>query len=91
MTIRARKLNDDALIVRHIEQDPISPDRARLSPSGVPIWAFVAYLRAVGDDFDAVAAEYALSEEEVAATLVYYQRHRALLDARILLQESAFT
>ncbi|MGH2557460.1 MAG: hypothetical protein ACRDJH_00235 [Thermomicrobiales bacterium] len=90
MAMRAHRRDDDALIERHVAEDLIAPDRARLTDSGVPIWALVAYLRAANDDPAAVAAEYEIPEEEMAAALAYYERHRAVFDARILLHHAAF-
>lgn len=91
MAMRARQPNAEALIERHVAEDLISPDRARLTDSGVPIWVLVAYLQAANGDPAATAAEYEISEEEMAAALAYYERHRAIVDARIVLHRAAFT
>ncbi|MGH2531531.1 MAG: hypothetical protein ACRDJW_04410 [Thermomicrobiales bacterium] len=90
MAMWARQPNDDALIERHVAQDLIAPDRARLTDSGDPIWALVAYPRAANDDLAATASEYDISDEAMAAALAYYERHRAVFDARILLHHAAF-
>lgn len=42
-------------------------------------------------DFAQVAADYDLPVGAVAAALAYYRRHQATVDARILLNQLAFT
>jgi uncharacterized protein (DUF433 family) len=83
------RLNDEQLIQRHIDPDwdryPGGPADARLRDSGVPVWALVGHLRAVGDDLDQVAADYELPREAVDAALAYYRHHKSLIEARLLL------
>ncbi len=82
---------DEQLIERHVGLDY---DRfggrgdARLTRSGVSIWAIVSYLDLYGGDADKVAWHYELSPEEMDAALAYYRRNRKYVDARILLNEA---
>lgn len=78
-------MSDNDLIARHIELDPLRPwpGEAILSNSGVPVWAIVGHFRATGLDLAAVAREYDVSEEEVAAALSYYRSHSSDIDARL--------
>ena len=84
-----KRLNDERLLQRHIDPSwdryPGGRADARLSDTGVPVWALVGHLRAVGNDIDRVAADYELPPEAAEAALVYYRRHKALIDARLLL------
>jgi uncharacterized protein (DUF433 family) len=78
---------EDALIAQYIDPNPHGrgPAEARLSQHGTSIWALVAYWRACSGDVQAVAHDYHLPVEAVEAALAYYQRHRDLIDARLLL------
>lgn len=82
----------DALIAQQIQRDAAHHGRDRaLTGSGtglVPVWQVIAYLQAA--DLPTVAAAYDLSDEAVHAAIAYYRRHRALIDARILLQNEQF-
>jgi uncharacterized protein (DUF433 family) len=84
----AEEARHDRLIERHIDASwdryPGGRADARLLDSGVPVWALIGQLEA-GGDLDQVAADYSLPREAVEAALAYYRRHRALIDARILL------
>lgn len=85
----AEESRDDRLIERHIDPNwdryPGRRADARLLDSGVPVWALIGQLEAGGGDLDQVAADYNLPLEAVEAALAYYRRHRALIDARLLL------
>lgn len=76
---------DDDLIARHIEPNPLRPgvENARLTDSGVPVWALAGYLAAVDGDVRKIAADYDLPLETVRAAIAYYRRHQAAVDARI--------
>lgn len=79
----------DTLIDRYIVADPLGrPDRARIAGSGVEVWALIAYLRAY--TVEQTAADYHLSCEAVEAAWAYYERHRAVIDARLTLHDAAF-
>lgn len=86
-------MHDDQLLARYIEEDPDSPGAAdaRLMNFGVPVWAIIGYLPAVGHQPHKVAAAYRLPEEAVRAALAYYQRHRCAIDARIAANASPVT
>lgn len=75
----------DELIVRHIELDPEAPGPigARIADAGVHVWALIGYFYANGGQRRLVAEDYELPEEAVEAALAYYERHRALIDARL--------
>jgi uncharacterized protein (DUF433 family) len=78
-------MSADASIGEYIELNPHYPglDEARLKRYGVAVWALIAYLPAVGGDLTRVAAGYDVPQAAVEAAYAYYQRHQALIDARI--------
>ncbi len=78
-------MKDEALISQYVEMEPRrpSPAEARLRDSGVPIWAVVGHYLAVDRDLYAVAHDYDISFDEVAAAVAYYRRHRQVIDARL--------
>ena len=84
-----KRLNEQQLIKRYIDPNwdryPGGRADARLSDTGVPVWALVGHLRAVGNAIDRVATDYELPREAVEAALAYYRRHKDLIDARLLL------
>src|SRR3712207_3920226 len=69
------------------------PDRARLIEEGIPVWAIIGYVPAVGGDADPldsapatiaqVARVYGISPRAVVAALRYYAEHRAAIDIRL--------
>jgi uncharacterized protein (DUF433 family) len=79
------------LIDHWIESNPSlsGPHEARLVEYGIPVWALIAHLRVV-DDPRRVATDYDLPTDAIDAVLAYYRQHRALIDARIALNEAAF-
>ena len=79
-------------IERWIESNPFAsgPHEARLVEYGVPVWALIAHFRVVGDHLQ-VAEDYEVPVEAVEATLAYYDLHRYLIDARIALNDAAFS
>jgi uncharacterized protein (DUF433 family) len=76
---------NERLIARWIEPSPYLPgvDEARIRETGVPVWALIGYLPAVGDDPARVAHDYELPVEAVQAALAYYRKHRPAIDARL--------
>lgn len=86
-------MTSEELIERFIEENPFRPGvaDARLTDSGVPVWAIIGYLPAVGDNPDRVAKSYDLPREAVDAALAYYDRHRRVIDARIAANEIPVT
>lgn len=82
---------DDLLVAKYIVRDPngLGADEAA-TIWGVPVWAIVGYLRGEGATLVDVAEAYDLPHVAVRAALAYYRQHPALIDARLLLNESAF-
>lgn len=81
-------LQDPTLIERYIAVDPADrgPADARVAEYGTPVWALVAYYLGDADgDVAQVAADYELPVEAVHAALAYYQRYKAFIDAKLLL------
>lgn len=60
---------------------------ARLRRSGVSVWAIVAYLPVYQHDLDQVAEHFGITHDEVEAALAYYERNKAYIDARLVLNE----
>jgi uncharacterized protein (DUF433 family) len=83
---------EQALIERHIAVDPAGrgPADAYLREYGTSVWALVAYLQGdAAGDLERVAADYEVPLEAARAALAYYARHKALIDARLLLNGAA--
>lgn len=79
-----------ALIERHIDTaDCAAPEDARLRDHGIHVWALVEHLQKVDSDSGRLAEEFGIPPEAVDAALAYYGRHRARIDARILLNTRA--
>jgi uncharacterized protein (DUF433 family) len=88
------QLRDDDLR-RMVGPDPHrpGPDRARLIEEGVPVWAIIGHLLALGggedpldsspQTVDQVADDYRISHTAIAAALLYYAEHRAAIDTRL--------
>jgi hypothetical protein len=78
----------DALITKYIRQDPNHPGRheawADSGTWGAPVRHLIPYLRVA--DADEVAQTYGLPVEAIFAAVAYYRRHRALFEARFLLE-----
>ncbi len=79
--------SEQALIDRYITADTYGrgPADARLVEYGTPIWALIGYLDGAGGDEARVAADYDVPSDAVRAARAYYRRHKALIDARLLL------
>lgn len=82
----------DALIARYIQRDPnrLGRDLARTGTEQgtVAVWVVISYLK--GAEIPEVATAYDVPEEAIVAAIAYYRRHRALIDARLLLQHERF-
>jgi uncharacterized protein (DUF433 family) len=78
-------MSDTDWISQYIDLNPYRPglDEARLKEFGVPVWALIGYLPAVGGAVNRVAADYELPVEAVEAAIAYYHQHRSLIDARV--------
>jgi uncharacterized protein (DUF433 family) len=74
----------DALVV----QDPrrSGRDNARLRDHGHHVWAIIDYLQGRDWDIERTKADWDLSDADVRAAIRYYERHRDLIEARILLE-----
>ena len=85
-------LDDDDLIERHIacRQSWQGFDDVRMKESGTPVWLVVDYDLSHDGDTECVAGAYELTIEAVEAARAYYRRHRAVIDARILIETAAF-
>lgn len=85
------ELTTEALIDRYIEPNPWGRGRydAKLKEYGVSVWVLANRLR-TGTSVCDLAREYRLPEEAVEAAQAYYTANRELIDAWILIQESAF-
>jgi len=85
---KAHTQNLDALIEQYIEPHPSKPgiSNARLTTDRhVPVWALIGHIDVVDGDVDQVARDYGVPREAVDAALAYYQRHKASIDARLVL------
>jgi hypothetical protein len=85
----------DDLIARYVQEDPngMGRHRARVvvdDHTWAPVWVLAGYLR-YGGTPEQAAADYGLPEDAVAAALAYYDRHRAVIDAWLLLNEQSGT
>ena len=81
----------EALIAKYIEQDPNRSGRhnSRLPDFGVAVWALIGYLR--GATIAETADAYGIPEEAMLAAVAYYQRHRDLIDAKLILLDEDWT
>lgn len=82
---------DEGLVAEHIVRDPhgYGPDTAQVVPWGPAVWVLIAYLRGDGTTVARTAAAYGIPEVGVRAALAYYRQNRALIDARLLLNDAA--
>jgi uncharacterized protein (DUF433 family) len=83
-------MTDDELIARYISIYPHRPyaEEARIAEFGVPVWALIGALPQVNHDLDELARAYDIPRQAVDAAIAWYQRHRDLIDARLLLNNS---
>ncbi len=80
--------NADALITKYIEPHPSKPgtSNGRLTTDRhLPVWALIGHFDVVEGDVDQVAHDYGVPREAVDAALAYYERHKASIDARLVL------
>jgi uncharacterized protein (DUF433 family) len=91
-TKRPSKAADQDLIDRYIDLEwdryPGGRADARLKDYGVPVWALVAQLRAIGGDLDQLARDYELPRDAVDGAMAYYRQNKKYIDARILLNSA---
>lgn len=85
-------MDEQKLIERYIDLDtdryPSGRADARLQRYGVPVWALIGQLRALGGNVDQLARDYELPREAVEAALAYYCRNKEYIDARLLLNSA---
>ncbi|HKG24820.1 MAG TPA: hypothetical protein VKB09_04185 [Thermomicrobiales bacterium] len=85
------EISDDEagrLIAKYIRQDPNHPGRheawADIGSDGAPVWHLILHLRGAG--LDGVLRDRSLPEEAVLAAIAFYQQHRELFEAKLLLE-----
>ncbi len=84
--VRGNEAQDSAtLIAKHVEPHPYKGGQAewRLKERSVPVWAIIGSLTANADNVDQVTDDYGISREAMDAALAYYEQHKALIDARL--------
>ena len=90
--IKQSDLSDEELIERYIdpEWERYAHGRAdaRLKDHGVPVWALIGQLEAIGGDLDELARDYELPREAVDAAMAYYRMNRKYIDARLILNSA---
>ncbi len=82
----------EQLVARWIEQPPHLTDaaEAKVLPRRVAVWVVIAQLELERGDVSQVTAAFELPHEAVQAAAVYYQLHRADIDARIATNRAFF-
>ncbi|HEY7036973.1 MAG TPA: DUF433 domain-containing protein [Thermomicrobiales bacterium] len=77
----------DALVV----QDPhrSGRDNARLRDHGTQVWVIIDYLQGRNWDIETTKSDWDLSDADIRAAIRYYERHRDLIEARILLENES--
>jgi uncharacterized protein (DUF433 family) len=85
-----QRMDAAALIARYVEPNPhkLGEAEARLRDYGVSVWTLVEYWYGVGFDKAQVARDFSLPPEAVDAALAYYKAHKAMIDARLLLNSA---
>ncbi|HEY7033218.1 MAG TPA: hypothetical protein VH482_17900 [Thermomicrobiales bacterium] len=83
--------DQDALIARYIEPDSdfSTPVRAWMADSSFHVKTVIRELQLQDWDVEAVAAAFQLPVEAVRAATAYYERHKDLFDARILVEDAS--
>lgn len=83
--IACSDLGDSDLIARWIRPHPhkSGPEDVVVDESFVPVYALIGYLPIVNGDHRQVAEAYEVPLAAMEAAVAYYQRHRAIIDARI--------
>jgi len=81
---------DRAALDRLIDPGPPSSgrDEARLAGYGMPVWVIIAYLQGPDGGVARTASAFHVPESAVRAAIHYYDKHRAVIDARIVLNSS---
>jgi uncharacterized protein (DUF433 family) len=82
-----RVQEEQRLIDQHIDTSWGRAD-ARLKRAGVSVWSLIGYLRAFDGDSEQARVAFALTAEEMAAALAYYQQNKSFIEARLLLNSA---
>ena len=89
MVIQATETSADILIARYIEPHPAkegkSNYRLKVEYNGYPVWAVMGDLFAGIMTPEEIAREYEIPREALDAVILYYLRHRASIDAKVVL------
>jgi hypothetical protein len=82
----------DDLIEQHISRHPhkVSVADAWLPRYGYSVWILADALNATNGDIACVARDFEIPEEAVEAVVLYYERYRKAIDAKILLNALDF-
>ena len=64
------------------------PHQAWIKDHGTPVWILAARFPMHSFDGRALAAEYGLPWKAFQAAMAFYDRHRAVIDAKVLLNQS---
>lgn len=81
-------MHDQELIERYIENSPLGQANARLRESGIHVWAIIGQLHVHRGRVDEVMKDYCVPREAIEAAIVYYQRNKEYIDARLLLNSA---
>lgn len=78
-------MTEDELIAKHIGPNPNKPwpGEEVVRGSYVPVWSIVGYNEAYNGDTAEVASGFDVPVEAVEAALVFYRRHKCIIDSRI--------
>ena len=81
------------LIARYVKPHPSDRGRAYawLPAYGQSVAAIVRGIRAREGDIGQLREDWELPKEAVRAAIAFYRRHRPFIDARILLEDDAWT
>ncbi|GEM_PF-484435 len=82
----AKRMDD--LISKYIDEKQ-RPLEADLEQWGIPIWALIGYWKAAKNDVDVVARDYKIPIEAVHAALHYYEKHKDIIDAKLMVNSIA--
>jgi hypothetical protein len=84
-------MTEDELIAKHIHENRRreGPDEAMVGESAPSIWAVITHWLYADGDIKSVQKANCLSEEEVRAALAYYRKHKPVIDARLLLNQTS--
>ncbi len=78
-------MTTEALITQYIEVNPLRSgvDEARITGTGIPVWALIADTQLAKVPAETLATDYAIPLDAIRAALAYYRHHQAVFDARL--------